>query len=283
MRDSDAPFRAAAVALLRQLPGVVSAEDVGEPTGSEPPHDVDVQLTSGQRVAVEVTRAVDPEAMATFDGFNKHGGELNYDGSGRWIVYTAGVPVNIKTLGRELPPLLRELEELGLDEFDGATWYHPPTDSENRKAIRKIFGRLRELNVDQAQLDRTDSPAIQVWEPAVTGWASTPRAIEELKERIASKRAKFPVPGYDQGWLLVWMEWTLPSSSAVASDDWWQDPQPLELEPHGSISRVLLCAPARDEADNLVLRQYREDEGWTERPVAFGPVLDALRTDRPPN
>lgn len=124
--------------------------------GSRPGmHDLDVIYGEGQRAAVEVRAAVDPESTELWNIVNGRGRWEEHDLAGGWAVH---VKPNARRLRRELPPFLRTLERAGIREFPGSA-----TESTSNVVVPAIVSaRQRDTKFPGSIYVLLDLPSEQV-------------------------------------------------------------------------------------------------------------------------
>lgn len=262
MGDTDAPFRAAAVAMLCELCEVVDAWDQEVRHPDQAQYDVGIRLADGRGGAVEVTRLMD-EAVARHDGsFQRLEGVLPYEGAGRWDVQLGGPNVDFKRFKRRLPELLLGLEAAGVHSVNMLAWTvgPDPTALGNFREARVVLEELEHFEVSSLQFMACEQPEIRFSDLAITKWASADDLVEQLMQAVARKAQKV-ISRAETAWLLVWIDWTETHLSVLLWNSRGADWPRLEL-PSGLDGVIVASWLVEAGADPLPVAIFTPDGGW---------------------
>lgn len=274
--DNDKPYRDGAVAILRQLPDVATAEDHEGATQADGAHDINAVLSTGEPIAVEVTRLVDGPALGTFKELRKSDGAFSIPADGTWQVLLGEASVQVSELVRELGAVACQLERLGVHRADPLTWAsEPPTVSFDWPDRRAVFERMEQFGVLDFTRVEVGGSSLVVEGPVYGGLASPESLCAGIGARVAAKASQ--VRGRsDEAWVFVWVDWTNVLPGRVLRPDAEIDLPELAL-PKG-IDRVVASAVAFDAgANRLPIAQWSSLGPPIRAWVARSPVDAAFR------
>lgn len=277
MGDTDAPFRAAAETLLRELREVADAWDQELRHPDQAQYDVGIRLVDGRSGAVEVTRLMD-EAVARHDGsFQRLDGVLPYDGTGRWYVQLAAPNVDLKRFKRRVPELLQELATAGVHSVNMLGWTvaPDPTALGTFRESRVVLEELEHFGVLGLEFTPCAQPEIRISDLVSTKLASAGDLAEQLMRAVAVKAPKV-ISRAETAWLLVWIDWTETHLSVLlwnAKDTDWPG---LDL-PDGLDGVIVASRLVEAGADALPVAIFARECGWKLRSVDGQSIVAALR------
>lgn len=277
--DTDRPYRDGAAAILRQLPDVVSAEDHEGAARADGAHDIEVALSTGESVAVEVTRLVDGPTLGTFNELRKADGVFEIPDSGTWQVLLGEASVRVKQLVRELVAVVRELESLGVSRADPLTWATEPADvSIEWRQRRAIFERMEPFGVLDLSRVEEAGGVLEVQGPVYGGFASPGELAAGIEARVAAKAGEVRGRG-DEAWVFVWVDWTNLLPDRVLRPD--ADIALPDVALPNGIDRVVASVIAFEAGPRLPIAQWRTvasaARAWVDRKPVDAAFREASR------
>ena len=263
---------------LFALETIIAAEEVASyhwlKEGSDPTPDLEVSLSDGRAVAVEITMSIDGagrKLFASFDGKRWRRTELAHE----WVVVLVdrspqgrGRQRNVKALIERLAPVLEEVEAQGGEPQlmtqkanSRLAWFASPE-----------WDRVAVVGFDPSAGDTCGGVLTLV----VAGCGGLMKSVDALvpavQQRIDAKTAKGQLDGFPSPkWLVVVIDGgmlAMALNSAFGSEDGPQWPAGIDAVTFAGVDEVWVIGKCRERrAHRVVLRLFASGTPWEWRVV----------------